>query len=68
MLLGRAIRMLYSSGADATRRVGEETMMEGKINRKAFTEAQEEPRHTRLADVYQPNANRLFQGWGPRIN
>ena len=42
--------------------------MEGKVVRKALRQEDEEPRHTRLADVYEQHRGGLFQGWGPKIN
>jgi hypothetical protein len=42
--------------------------MEGKLTRKALREPDEEPRHTRLADMYDRQRGGLFQGWGPKIN
>lgn len=42
--------------------------MEAKEKRKAFNDREEEPRHTRLADVYELHRAPLFQGWGPKIN
>jgi hypothetical protein len=41
--------------------------MEGKINRTVFKEPEEEPRHTRLADLYKQRSGALFQGWGPKL-
>jgi hypothetical protein len=41
--------------------------MEGKVTRKVFKETEEEPRHTRLADIYNQRGGALFQGWGPKL-
>jgi hypothetical protein len=41
--------------------------MEGKAIRKVLKDIEEEPRHTRLADVYNQRAGALFQGWGPKL-
>jgi hypothetical protein len=41
--------------------------MEGNTTRKSFKESPEEPRHTRLADVYNAQRSALFQGWGPKL-
>ena len=41
--------------------------MEGKVTRKVLKAAEDEPRHTRLADIYNQRAGALFQGWGPKL-
>ncbi len=41
--------------------------MEGKITPKVLKNTDDEPRHTRLADVYERNRSALFQGWGPKL-
>jgi hypothetical protein len=43
-------------------------MMEGKVTRRAFKDVDEDPRHTRLADVYDRQRSGLFQGWGPKMS
>ncbi len=41
--------------------------MENKEIRRRVQDSEEQPRHTRLADVYEMHRGPLFQGWGPKI-
>ncbi len=41
--------------------------MENKVIRKHVQDSEEQPRHTRLADIYEKQRGLLFQGWGPKL-